>query len=196
MMNSLARPLASLALALSAIVPSTARAADTYSVDPVHSFVVFKVKHANTSTAWGRFNDLSGSFSLDPEHPDASKINLTIKAGSVDTKVEARDSHLKGPDFFNATQYPEITFVSKSVEKSSQNPHAYNVSGTLSFHGESRPLTLVLTTVGSGKDMRGHAIAGVDTHFTIKQSDFGIPEKTGAIGDNVTIFVSLEGVKK
>lgn len=192
-MNSLARPLA---LVLSVLVPSAVRAADTYTVDPVHSFVVFKVKHAGTSYAWGRFNDLSGSFSTDPADPNAGKLDFTVKTASVDTKVKARDSHLKGPDFFNATQYPEITFVSTSVEKSPKTPHAYNVSGSLTFHGQTRPLSFVLSSVGSGKDMRGHAIAGVDTRFTIKQSDFGIPEKTGAVGDEVTIFVSIEGVKK
>ncbi len=185
-----------LALALASVLPTTARAADTYSVDPVHSAVLFKVKHANTSTAWGRFNAISGSFSLDPEHPSTSNLNFTVKVDSVDTNSEARDSHLKGPDFFNAAQYPEITFTSKDVQKAPDRPHAYKVSGTLSFHGETKPLTITLVSVGSGKDMRGNAIAGIDTHFTIKQSDFGIAEKPGAIGDEVTVFVSIEGTKK
>ncbi len=195
-MKSTTRSFLTLGAVLSAMFPLMASAADTYTVDPVHSAVVFKVKHANASTAWGRFNDISGSFTLDPEHPTMSKLNFTVKVDSVDTNNATRDSHLKGPDFFNAAQYPEITFTSKEVQKAPDSPHAYKVSGTLSFHGETKPLTITLVSVGSGKDMRGNLIAGIDTHFAIKQSDFGIAEKPGAIGDKVTVFVSIEGTRK
>lgn len=170
-----------------------AGAAETYSVDPVHSAVVFKVKHANTGHSWGRFNDVKGTFRLDAENPANSELDFTVKAESVDTNNKARDKHLMGPDFFNVAQYPEITFRSKTVEKSGKG---YKVTGTLTFHGVSNPLTLEMVPVGTGKDMRGNAIAGVDTVFSIKQSDFGIPEKAGVIGDEVTVFVSLEGIKK
>lgn len=168
-------------------------AADSYAVDPVHSSVVFRVKHLNTSHAWGRFNDIAGSFTLDESNPSASRLEFTVKAASVDTNNEARDNHLRGPDFFNAVQYPDISFASKTVEKTAEG---YEVSGELTFHGVTKPLTVTLVPTGTGKDMRGNAIAGVDATFTIKQSDFGVTMMAAAIGDAVTLFVSIEGVKK
>jgi polyisoprenoid-binding protein YceI len=178
---------------LSVFFTVTARAADTYVADPVHSSVVFKVKHLNTSNAWGRFNAIAGSFTLDSADPSKSKLDFTVKAASVDTNNEARDKHLQSPDFFNAVQYPEIKFVSKSVSKSTEG---YEVTGELNFHGVTKPLSFVLTQTGAGKDMRGNAIAGVEANFIVKQSDFGITKMAAAIGDEVTVWVSIEGIKK
>ena len=175
------------------LFPAVAQAADTYAVDPVHSSVVFRSKHLNTSHVWGRFNAFSGSWSIDESDPAASKVEFSIKAGSVDTGNEKRDGHLKSPDFFNAVQYPTITFASTSVTRS---PNGHEVHGDLTFHGVTKPIAFYLVPVGSGKDMQGHAIAGVDAGFTIKQSAFGITKMAAAIGDEVSVYVSLEGVKK
>jgi len=190
-MKFAARTLLTLSASLAAASPAVA--ADTYAADPVHSSVVFHVKHMNTSTAWGRFDALAGSFTLDAADPARSKLAFTVKAASVDTNHKDRDNHLKSPDFFNAAQYPDITFASKSVAKSASG---YEVGGTLTFHGVAKPLSFVLVPTGTGKDMRGNAIAGVETRFTLKQSDFGITKMAAAIGDEVTVFVSIEGVKK
>jgi polyisoprenoid-binding protein YceI len=191
-MKSAALTFVTLSAALAA-VPPVALAADAYTVDPVHSSVVFRVKHMNTSHAWGRFNALAGSFTLDPDDPARSKLAFTVKAASVDTNQKDRDNHLKSPDFFNAVQYPDITFISKSVAKSTQG---YEVSGILTFHGVAKPIAFVLVPTGTGKDMRGNPIAGVDANFTIKQSDFGITKMAAAIGDEVNVFVSIEAIKK
>ena len=191
-MKFAARTLLTLSAAIAAGSPGALRAADTYTADPVHSSVVFKVKHMGTSTAWGRFNALAGSFTLDSADPSKSKMSFTVKADSVDTNNKARDNHLKSPDFFNAAQYPDITFASKTVAKSADG---YEVSGTMTFHGVTKPLSFVLVPTGTGKDMKGTAIAGVDATFTLKQSDFGITKMAAAIGDEVTVFVSIEGVK-
>lgn len=189
-MRSLTRTLAVAAgLAGLSAVPQ-ARAADTFQVDTVHSSVVFRVKHMNTSYAWGRFNDITGTFNLDPA---AGSLNFTVKADSVDTANAKRDQHLKGPDFFNAVQYPKVTFVSKSVAKSGNN---YEVSGDLTLHGKTKPISIVVTPTGAGRGPTGAPIAGIDTNFTIKQSDFGITKMAAAIGDEVWVNVSIEGVKK
>jgi polyisoprenoid-binding protein YceI len=192
-MNLAARTFVTLSAAVAAASPVAARAADTFAADPVHSSVVFHVKHLNTSTAWGRFNAVAGSFTLDPATPARSKMAFTVKAASVDTNQKDRDNHLKSPDFFNAVQYPDITFTSKSVAKSADG---YEVSGTLTFHGVTKPLSFVLNPTGNGKDMKGNAIAGVETSFTLKQSDFGITKMAAAVGDEVTVYVSIEGIKK
>ena len=91
-----------------------ARSADTFAADPAHSSVIFRVKHMNTSYAWGRFNDIAGTFSLDEADPSKSHARIQVKTASIDTGQPNRDQHLKSPDFFNAVQYPTITFTSKS----------------------------------------------------------------------------------
>jgi len=194
-MMSPARALLMISATLAAAFSTTrlALAADTYSADPVHSSVVYRVKHMNTSYSWGRFNNLAGSFTLDPADPSKSKMAFTIKTASVDSNSKERDNHLKSPDFFNATQYPEITFTSKSVAKGA---NGYDVNGTLTFHGVTKPLAFVVVPTGNGKDMKGNAIAGIDANFVLKQSDFGITKMAAAIGDEVNVIVSIEGVKK
>jgi polyisoprenoid-binding protein YceI len=183
-------------LAVSAVVVASsqaAKAADVWAVDAVHSSVVFRVKHMNTSHAWGRFNSLAGSITLDSADPAQSKVAFTIKANSVDTNNKARDAHLMSPDFFSAVQYPNITFASESVTKSARG---YEVIGSLTFHGVTKPLAFVLVPSGSGKDMKGGEIAGFDASFVVKQSDFGITKMAAAIGDEVSVYVSLEVAKK
>ncbi len=192
-MNFAIRTVSTLAAALVAIIPAPTRAADTFTADAVHSSVVFRVKHMNTSHAWGRFDTLEGSFSLDPADPKLSKLSFTVKAASVNTNNMLRDNHLKGPDFFSATQYPNITFVSDSVVKSAKG---YDVTGKLTFHGVTKSISFPVEPTGTGKDMKGNPIAGIDANFTLKQSDFGITKMAAAIGDEVSVFVSIEGVKK
>lgn len=188
--------LRTLALAAAAhILPWTAAgAADVYQVDPVHSAVVFRVKHMNASHAWGRFNELSGSFALDPTDPAGSQVDIKIQTGSVDTGNAKRDQHLKGPDFFNAVQFPSITFKSTSVAKGSDG--AYDVTGDLTLHGVTRPVRVKVTPVGTAKGPTGTPVAGVDASFLVKQSDFGMTKMVGPIGDEVWVNVSLEGGKK
>ncbi len=179
--------------ALFAILPIAAQGADTYTADPVHSSVVFRAKHMNTSHFWGRFDSIAGSFTLDEADPTQTKLTFTVKAASVDTNNPARDNHLKGPDFFSAVQYPEIKFVSESVSKTAKG---LEVKGSLTFHGVTKPLAFVLTPIGTSKDMKGNPTAGIDANFVVKQSDFGITKMAAAIGDDVNVYVSIEGVKK
>ena len=188
--------LAILALALGAAVSAAvpARAADLFQADAVHSSVVFRVKHMNTSYAWGRFNEISGTFALDEKDPAQSRLEFLVKSASVDTGNEKRDQHLKGPDFFNTVQYPTITFQSKSVATTA--PNTFEVSGDLTLHGVTKPVTLKVTRTGSGKDMKGTAIAGIESTFAIRRADYQMNKMAPAIGDDVWINVSVEGVKK
>jgi polyisoprenoid-binding protein YceI len=192
-MKFAARTIATLSAAVFAIPLIAAQGADTYTADAVHSSVVFRVKHMNTSHFWGRFDSIAGSFTLDEADPTQTKLKFTIKTASVDTNSAARDNHLKGPDFFNAVQYPEITFVSESVSRTAKG---LEVKGSLTFHGVTKPLAFILTPTGTNKDMKGNPIAGIDANFVVKQSDFGITKMAAAIGDDVSVFVSIEGVKK
>lgn len=171
----------------------SASVADTFTVDTVHSSVVFRVKHMNTSHAWGRFNDITGTFALDEASPSASQFDFQIKVASIDTGNAKRDQHLKSPDFFNAVQFPTVTFKSKSVAKAADG---YDVSGEIKLHGVTRPIKVKITPVGTGKGPTGAAIAGIDAFFTLKQSEFGMSKNVGPIGDDVMVNVSIEGMKK
>ncbi|MDR3636102.1 MAG: YceI family protein [Isosphaeraceae bacterium] len=181
------------ALVLTGFTARDSRAADAYAVDPVHSAIVFRARHMNTSHAWGRFNDLSGTFALDESDPSQSVLDFQVKAASIDTGNAMRDKHLKSPDFFNAVQYPVISFKSKSVTKTADG---YEATGELTLHGVTKLLKVKVLPVGSGKGPTGAPIAGIDASFVVKQSDFGMTKMVGPIGDDVWVNVSIEGTKK
>jgi polyisoprenoid-binding protein YceI len=168
------------------------RNADAYQVDSVHSSMVFRVKHMGTSNFYGRFNSITGSFTLDN---DAAKNSFTVQipTDNVDTANAKRDQHLKGPDFFNAKQFPTITFKSTEVKKAGDS--SFDVTGDLSLHGVTKSVTAKVTKTGSGSFQR-RQIAGVEAVLDIKRSDFGMNLMLEALGDDIHIIVSLEGIKQ
>lgn len=159
----------------------------TYSIDPVHSSVVFRIKHMDTAWFWGTFGKISGEFSVD----GPGNVHVEIDAASVTTRADARDNHLKGPDFFDVKQFPTITFTSSKVTKVKDGE--YKVDGELEMHGQKKPLSLTATKTGEGK-MMGKAIVGWETEFTVKRSDFGITggRAGGGLGDEVKVIISVE----
>lgn len=164
-------------------------AADAYKVDPVHSSVIFRVKHMNTSHAYGRFNDIAGQFALDGGVP--ASMAFTVKSGSIDTANVDRDNHLKSAEFFDAAKFPTITFVSKSVRKAGDH---YETQGDLTLKGVTRPVTATVELVGTGKDPKGGATAGIEATFTIKRTEFNMPfGAPNLVGDEVRLVVSVEG---
>jgi polyisoprenoid-binding protein YceI len=167
--------------------------ADTFKIDPVHSSIGFSIKHLGVSDFYGRFNDVSGQVVFDKADPSKSSVEVTIPVESIDTHNEKRDQHLKSPDFFNAKQFPMIVFKSKSVEGTGGN---YKAIGDLTLHGVTKPLTLEIKRGPDGKGMEGEIRGGGETRFTIKRSDFGMNFMQGGLGDEVTILLSLEGVKQ
>jgi polyisoprenoid-binding protein YceI len=178
-----------LVIALSAF---PALAGDTYKADPVHSSVVFRVKHANASYVWGRFNEPAGTFVLDEADPTKSSFTVELQAAKIDTGVAQRDGHLKSPDFFNARQNPKITFKSTSVKKLEDNK--LEVAGDLTLNGQTKPITVVVELVGKGEFM-GKPRAGVEATLNVKMSDFAM-KGNPAVGDEVKIIAALEGVKQ
>jgi polyisoprenoid-binding protein YceI len=167
--------------------------ADQLKVDGSHSFVVFKVQHLGVSNAWGRFDSPEGTITWDEQDPSKSKIAITLQTSKVNTGNQKRDDHLRSPDFFNAKQFPTATFKSTSITKSADNQ--YQVSGDLSLHGVTKPITVTLTKIGQADTQMGHR-AGFESTFTIKRSDFGMNFMPGGIGDDVTMFVSLEAIRQ
>jgi polyisoprenoid-binding protein YceI len=171
------------------------RAEETHQVDPVHSTMVFKVKHLGTSNFYGRFNDISGNFVFDPGEPKKSSVAIEVKAESIDTNNAKRDQHLKGPDFFAVKQFPAIAFKSADVKKSPDG--SFEVKGQLTLHGVTKDLTLKVEQTGSGKDPFGAGKrTGFETTFKVKRSDFGMKFMPEAIGDEIDVIVSLECTSK
>ncbi len=181
-------------LALASLTAPAVAAADTFTIDPVHSTAMFKVNHLGVSNFYGRFIGLSGEYAFDAAEPAGSSFSVTVDAESVDTHNEKRDQHLKSPDFFNAKQFPVITMKSKTVKKTGEK--TLRVTADLSLHGVTKEVAFDLTHVGAGKDPSGAYRTGFETQFTIKRSDYDMKFMPGALGDEVTILVSLEGVRK
>ncbi len=190
------RILWSAAAALAAAAPLAVRsappAAETYRIDPVHSSVVFRVKHSNVSYFHGRFNKIAGTFTFDPDAANLG-FDVTIETDSIDSNNPGRDKHLKSPDFFNAVEFPTITFKSSKVKSTA--PDHFEMIGTLNLHGVSLPITVALEHTGAG-EVRGGYARGFEGVFTIKRSEFGMTGYLDGLGDEVRVTVSLEGIRR
>ena len=173
---------------------SQAQAQSNFKVDSAHSFVVFKVSHLGVSNAWGRFNDPQGTVVWDDNDPSKGRIEVSVQTAKVDTGNAKRDQHLKSPDFFNAAQFPTLSFKSNSITKKGEGE--FEVAGDLTVHGVAKPITVTVKKVGEGdKGGQFGYRAGWETTFTVKRSDFGMNFMPGGIGDDVTINVGIEAVK-
>jgi polyisoprenoid-binding protein YceI len=173
---------------------TTAAHADDYAVEPSHSGVSFQISHMGISYTQGRFNDLSGNFTIDTADPGRSSFALTIKTESVDTNNSKRDDHLRSPDFFNAKQFPAITFASTSVKPIEGG---YDVTGDLTLHGETRPVTFTLKGGKTAEFPPKVVRTGFWTsQIVLKRSDFGVGKPNPGLGDEVYVSISFEGVKK
>ena len=166
---------------------------ERYDVDPVHSTLVFGITHLGVSYFYGRFNSPYGEFQFDPDNLSGSSFEIVASADKVDTNNPRRDGHLKSGDFFNARQFPTITFKSTQVTKAGDN--TYKVAGDLTLHGVTKPITIELEHIGTRDTPRGH-LCGFRTTFTIKRSDFGMTFMLGDLGDEVTLMIGIEGTKK
>jgi polyisoprenoid-binding protein YceI len=170
-----------------------AAAADEYTFDPVHSSVSFKARHLDISWIHGRFNDVSGKFSLDRENPAKSTFELSIKADSVDTANVKRDEHLRQPDYFDTKQYPTIDFKSTSVKAVKGG---YELTGDFTMHGTTKKITFI---VQGGKEIEamGMKRVGFSTELKVKRSDYNFDKSgIGPIGDEALIYIDFEGTRK
>jgi polyisoprenoid-binding protein YceI len=174
-------------------------AANTYTIDPAHSDVSFKIRHLVSRTA-GRFADFSGTITADFQNLDASSVEFTIVAASIDTRSEDRDKHLRSPDFFDTEKFKEITFTSHKITRAGED--SYAVTGNLTMHGVTREITLPVKYLGEVKDPWGNLKAGFELAVTLDRKDFGISwnkalDAGGLIlGDDVEISISLEVAKQ
>jgi polyisoprenoid-binding protein YceI len=180
------------------LATAAASAADTYTFDKAHSDVGFQIRHF-VSKVRGRFTDYDGTIVVDRAKPEASSVELRIKAASIDTGNENRDKDLRSANFFEVDKYPEITF--KSTKITPKGGDHYEVSGSLSMHGASKEVTLPVTFLGFAK-MGPMDKAGFETSTTLNRKDYGIvwnrPLDVGGtiLGDDVLVSINVEANKK
>ena len=150
-----------------------ASAQTQWKVDPMHSEADFAIKHMAISTVHGSFHGISGVITFDPADVAKSSVEATIPIATVDTGVAPRDTDLKSPRFFDATQFPTMTFKSTSVHKAGDH---YDVAGDLTLHGVTKQVVLNLQDPGKTEmGMDGKTLhRGFTATTTINRQDFGL----------------------
>jgi polyisoprenoid-binding protein YceI len=176
-------------LALSAVAAVHAEP-KSYVVDKNHSSVGFQIRHMVGKVS-GRFNDFDGKITADPAKPETGSVEFTIKAASITTDNERRDTHLRSADFFEVEKYPEISFKSEKIVPKGKDE--YEVSGPLTMHGVTKAVVLPVKMLGTSGDL-----IGLEVQTVLNRKDYGIVWNkvldTGGVqlGDDVTVSINLE----
>ena len=147
-------------------------ATNKWSVDASHSSVEFSVKHMMIAKVKGAFHEFNADIQADPTDLTSASISFSVKTASVDTRSEDRDNHLKSADFFDAENYPEMTFTATNIAKNGEG--VYEVTGDFSLHGVTKKETFAVEFEGQGKDPWGNEKAGFSVSGKIKRSDYGL----------------------
>lgn len=183
-------------LALLAVTSAVALAApENYKIDPTHTLPSWEVSHLGFTTQRGRFNSTSGTIALDRAAKSLT-VDVTIDANSLSTGIDKLDQHLRAEDFFDTAKYPTITFKSTGAKFSGDRPAA--VTGNLTMHGVTKPVTLTVTHFSCGPHpfMKNLEVCGANTTTTLKRSDFDIKYGLPAVGDEIKLLIPVEGHKQ
>lgn len=172
----------------------------TWSVDPTHSEVQFKVKHLVISTVTGQFRDFIATLESDGDNFEGAKATFSAKIDSISTNHDDRDGHLKSADFFDAANYPSLDFESSRFIKAVDN--TYDIIGILTLKGVSKEIVLKAEFGGVMTDPYGNTKAGFEIEGKINRKDFGlnwsaITEAGGVVvSDEVRLLLNLQFVKQ
>jgi polyisoprenoid-binding protein YceI len=166
--------------------------AAAYEVDAVHSSGVFRAKHL-VSPFWGSFHGISGTVSYDASTPEQSTVDIKIAAASISSGNAKRDEHLRSPDFFSVKEFPEIRF--KSTRVVSKGDKKLEMSGDLTLHGQTKPVTAAVEVTGEGQTDQGYK-AGFEATIDLERSEFGMSTGLPDVGDEVRVIIALQCVKK
>jgi polyisoprenoid-binding protein YceI len=172
--------------------------ADTYAIDGQHAWVTFTINHGIYSTAHGQFDTVAGEIVMDKGDVTKSSVKAELDVNSIHTAFEQRDSDLKGPDFFNAAEFPKITFESTKVEK--VDDKTGKVTGNLTIGGVSKEVTLDVTLVNEAPAPwdATQIRAAFSAKGKVSTADFPMAKAAAGfgLGPDVQIAIDLEGVKK
>jgi polyisoprenoid-binding protein YceI len=186
-----------LAFALALVGPSLA-SAEIWNIDPAHSSTSFAVKHLVFSTVRGTFGKTTGTIHLDESDITKSSVEASVDVNTIDTRVADRDKDLKSPNFFDAEKYPTITFKSTKVQKAGANK--LKVTGDLTLHGTTKPVTWNVTYTKPVAGMKGELRRAFTGTTRINRKDFGLTyskmvEAGPVVGDQVDVTVDVEAIK-
>jgi len=172
----------------------------TWKLDPAHSAAEFKVRHMMISNVKGTFSGLTGTLLENPTDSTLSSVEASIDIATLNTGDAQRDGHLKSADFFDVEKYPTMTFKSTQVERKGEAE--YRVSGDLTIHGVTKPVTFAVEGPSApGKDPWGNTRIGLSATIKINRKDFGLnwnaTLETGGIlvGEDVQITVEAQFIK-
>ncbi len=169
----------------------------TWNVDPSHSRVGFCVKYLGISNVCGEFHDFDGQFGIGED--GTATASGTVKAAAIDTNEGGRDGHLRSADFFDVDTYPEITFQSTSITATDED--TYEITGDLTMHGVTKPITLTADIGGSDADPYGNTRIGLAATAELSRSDYGMKFNAvlGSgnllISDRVKLDIDIQAVK-
>jgi polyisoprenoid-binding protein YceI len=175
------------------LLAGTAHASERYKIDPAHAWVYFTINHSGWANAIGRFDTIAGDISFDKDDVTRSTVKITIDTTSVNTNQKARDDHLRSPDFFNAAEFPSMTFESTAIAKTGDK--TAKITGNLTLLGVSKPVTL---------DARWNAEApypfaenvirsGFSATGVVSPAEFGMTKVTEfGMGPEVYLMIEIE----
>jgi polyisoprenoid-binding protein YceI len=194
-MSRLTVALLAVALPLSAVA-----APESYTIDPFHTFPNFEVNHLGMSNIRGQFTKTTGKFSID-HAAKTGTLDLAVQTASITTgdtdkagRPRTRDEHLRTPDFFNVAEFPTMTYKSTGVKFNGDNPAT--VDGNLTLLGVSKPVTLHVENWKCGANpMSKKEMCGGNASAALKRSDFGMKFGLPAIGDDLKLWIEIEGYK-
>lgn len=179
-------------VSLSVLTLGAGALAQTYKIDPSHSYIGFEIEHLGFSTTMGRFHDYDVMVTADWNDVERSNVTVAIRTTSVDTAWAARDEHLRRADFFNVKMYPEMTFTSGKLVKTGEN--TARMEGELMMLGITKPVVLDVELVKRGAYPFGDKseALGIKARGVIKRSEWGLNYGVPAVGDDVVIRIDGE----
>ena len=189
------KAIAAAALVAATILP-TQTLADTYLIDTksAHASIQFRIKHLGYSWLSGRFNTFKGSFEYDENNPAATSVQVEITAASVDSNHAERDKHLRGKDFLHVDKYPKAHFESTAFKENGDG--TASLTGNLTLHGVTQPVTIAVEYIGHGKDPWGGYRRGFEGATRIALADYGINYNLGPKSKEVELKLSVEGIRQ
>jgi polyisoprenoid-binding protein YceI len=165
-----------------------------WKIDSNHSAAQFTVRHLMVSNVRGEFGNVRGTIVFDDADASKTKIEATIDATTVNTRVAGRDEDLRSANFFDVAKYPEITFRSTAVRAAGDD--RFSVTGDLTIHGVTRAVTLDVESAPPVKDARGGERRGAEATTKLSRKEFGVAGDPGIVGDEVKVTIDLEAVRK
>jgi len=169
---------------------------NTWNIDSAHSEIGFKVKHLMISTVKGKFSSFEGTIKTSDEDLTKAEISFTAQVASINTGNEMRDKHLQSPDFFNAVEFPTLSFKSKNITKKDANN--FLVTGDFTMHGITKEINFEAKFNGISADMNKNRVMGFEISGAISRKEFGLtwnaPTETGGVvvSDEVKMDINVE----